>query len=540
MKKSILYTILLCLCALVILTACDNDFSEIEIECSDVYDAPSGEYALPYKVLGYEDYLYKYNLSLSIKVYDKDNNSVEVTNNRTINVEKEQIYTVIVRVNAVIDNESKAKSKTFTVYAEHDVRKVVFYIETENTLEVMGTFTVKYGASFTQEEIPEVPNVYESAEGSSHYTQIISKRWVIKKGEEVVELTLDHLQNVTENIDIYSEYVYSYTPVVFTVSFETNGAGNIDSVQGTATDVLKEPATPQKEGYTFCGWYTDKDFKSPYNWTGSSKITKNMTLYAKWAKNVENATANKYFNYTLNVDEYGNEYYILGVKDIAVLEKNIIIPNNYNGYPVGRIDYNAFKNSTIETVYIPNTINVILSRAFFACESLTKVTFEEGSQLTFFDGGLFNGCVNLKEINIPSTLVTIRQSVFTNCKSLGEIVLPEGVTNIQSRAFYGCTALTEFILPDSCVTISEEVFMDCTALSVFTVSQNSALSYVYNNIFTNTAVTEITLPATMEENKPFEGVENITVYYHPPVEDEETDDTDEETDNTDEETSENN
>jgi uncharacterized repeat protein (TIGR02543 family) len=37
---------------------------------------------------------------------------------------------------------------------------------------------------------------------------------------------------------------------------------------------------PQKEGYIFEGWYADKELTSKFDF--ATKITKNITLYAKW------------------------------------------------------------------------------------------------------------------------------------------------------------------------------------------------------------------------------------------------------------------
>ena len=68
----------------------------------------------------------------------------------------------------------------------------------------------------------------------------------------------------------------------YTVSFETNGADKISSRNVSKNSVIKEPAAPEKEGYDFAGWYTDKELKEKYDF--SSKVTKSFTLYAAWTK----------------------------------------------------------------------------------------------------------------------------------------------------------------------------------------------------------------------------------------------------------------
>ncbi len=66
----------------------------------------------------------------------------------------------------------------------------------------------------------------------------------------------------------------------YTVQFETNGGSKVTSQRISRNGVVKEPTAPTKDGYTFVGWYTDKDLTAEYDFT--SKVTKSFTLYAKW------------------------------------------------------------------------------------------------------------------------------------------------------------------------------------------------------------------------------------------------------------------
>ena len=66
----------------------------------------------------------------------------------------------------------------------------------------------------------------------------------------------------------------------YTVQFETNGGSKVTSQRISRNGVVKEPTAPTKDGYTFAGWYTDKDLTAEYDFT--SKVTKSFTLYAKW------------------------------------------------------------------------------------------------------------------------------------------------------------------------------------------------------------------------------------------------------------------
>ena len=68
----------------------------------------------------------------------------------------------------------------------------------------------------------------------------------------------------------------------YTVKFETNGAPAIKSVSVSRNNVITAPTAPAKDGFVFDGWYTDKEFKTKFDF--ATKITKSMTLYAKWTE----------------------------------------------------------------------------------------------------------------------------------------------------------------------------------------------------------------------------------------------------------------
>ena len=65
--------------------------------------------------------------------------------------------------------------------------------------------------------------------------------------------------------------------VKYTVTFDSDGGTDVSSVTILENETIKKPSDPTKEGYTFDGWYNGDvkfDFKT--------KITKNLTLKAKW------------------------------------------------------------------------------------------------------------------------------------------------------------------------------------------------------------------------------------------------------------------
>ncbi|MCL2336517.1 MAG: S-layer homology domain-containing protein [Firmicutes bacterium] len=71
----------------------------------------------------------------------------------------------------------------------------------------------------------------------------------------------------------------------YTVKFETNGGSKITNQSVANGSKLSPPADPTKDGYTFAGWYSNKDLTTPYDF--SKKVTGSITLYAKWTESTQ-------------------------------------------------------------------------------------------------------------------------------------------------------------------------------------------------------------------------------------------------------------
>lgn len=69
----------------------------------------------------------------------------------------------------------------------------------------------------------------------------------------------------------------------FTVSFDTDGGSHIESVKVMHSETVDIKEEPVKEGYTFTGWYTDRDCTESFDIT-TDTVTTSMTLYAGWDK----------------------------------------------------------------------------------------------------------------------------------------------------------------------------------------------------------------------------------------------------------------
>ena len=95
------------------------------------------------------------------------------------------------------------------------------------------------------------------------------------------------------------------TPVVYTITFNSNDGTSVASQNVNAGEKLTEPSTPTKEGFTFDGWYEDSTFSKKFDF--NTPITDNMTLYAKWIEN----------KYTLTFDANGGSGEMTPIADLT-------------------------------------------------------------------------------------------------------------------------------------------------------------------------------------------------------------------------------
>ena len=65
-----------------------------------------------------------------------------------------------------------------------------------------------------------------------------------------------------------------------TLTFDTMGGSRIDPVTVRHGNAVARPADPVNGGYVFDGWYTDKTYRTPYNF--ATPLTEDITIYSKW------------------------------------------------------------------------------------------------------------------------------------------------------------------------------------------------------------------------------------------------------------------
>ncbi len=167
-------------------------------------------------------------------------------------------------------------------------------------------------------------------------------------------------------------------------------------------------------------------------------------------------------------------------------------------------------------------------------------TYNTSENDSDFGCAAFYQCVNLKQITFSNALVHIGGKAFGNCVKLTSVTIPEGVELMGNYAFINCTELTSVSIPstfgNAVKTIKcydgntglsniqgnggwgygfKGIFYKCPKLA--NIKLTEGIKYLGGEMFRgNTAITTITLPATLERmNSALSGCTGLTALSFP-------------------------
>jgi len=136
--------------------------------------------------------------------------------------------------------------------------------------------------------------------------------------------------------------------------------------------------------------------------------------------------------------------YIDGTDECQVVSytgnnRNIVIPDEYNGYTVTSVAAGAFHgNWIINSVVIGSNIKSIGNGAFSYCSSLKNVEFKS-SKIRAVPENCFEACSSLKKAELPGSVKKAGYRAFAFCTSMYQIIIPGQVKNFGKEIFYGCS-----------------------------------------------------------------------------------------------------
>lgn len=141
-----------------------------------------------------------------------------------------------------------------------------------------------------------------------------------------------------------------------------------------------------------------------------------------------------------------------------------------------------YKCSALKGVTIPGKVKKF-GYAVFYQSGIESITLPDSVEL--LDQYLFYNCKSLKTVNFGKNLKTIAMCVFSECTALESMVIPDTVTSLGSSAFIRCANLKELTLGSGIDYIDMMICKECTSLETVIMSAN--VWYVDMQAFENAA-----------------------------------------------------
>lgn len=157
---------------------------------------------------------------------------------------------------------------------------------------------------------------------------------------------------------------------------------------------------------------------------------------------------------------------------------------------VRSIGEDAFRDcSSLESVIFENTVlEKISDGAFWGCSALSSIALPDSvteiERNAFFETGLRN-------IQLPEKLTLIGGGAFCNCKNLKQVQLPPQLKELGEGAFFNCENLTQIQLPAQLNKLGTDAFRNCTSLDKIDIP--AGLTQIEPDTFCHTGLTSVTL-----------------------------------------------
>ena len=335
----------------------------------------------------------------------------------------------------------------------------------------------------------------------------------------------------------FGEMTYGYDPAQYPQTVTVKNTGNVavevGYYQTTANGLAPnagvstlQPGGTRTMTFTVpAGKGLGQQAYTPPNPAGTNRAN---YIFARQASTSDSIIARVALGYTFTVTkpaEYGDWLYDADAQTLTRLSDNLTLKNvtasgtsltigkqyisqstaldltgavtdaDGTPYTITALGVEAFWDSYLTAITLPDGLESIGSRAFYNCASLTAIDIP--SSVTSIGEEAFRSCTSLKDVTLPNGLESIGSYAFNSCTSLTAIEIPSSITSIAENTFGGCTSLKDVTLLDGLESIGSYAFRDCTSLTAIEIP--SSITSIGTSAFNGcTSLAAVTLPEGLQ------------------------------------------
>lgn len=235
----------------------------------------------------------------------------------------------------------------------------------------------------------------------------------IQEAIDSADTTAETLTALIGQLGEYQLVLKPEGPKEYTVAFDSDGGTAVAAQIITAGQKVSRPADPKKNGYSFTGWYSDKEKMKEYDF--NNVVTENFTLYAKWTENQRPDDPKKGLSAG---DVFTDKKSKISYRVIDAQKKTVAVKKG--------------ENKKVSKITIPAAIKIN----------------GETCKVTEIVANAFKGCGSLKSVAIGKNVTKIGKSAFANCKNLKTITFKgSGIKEIGKKAFSGTSSKMKVKVP---------------------------------------------------------------------------------------------
>ena len=161
----------------------------------------------------------------------------------------------------------------------------------------------------------------------------------------------------------------------------------------------------------------------------------------------------------------------------------------------------------LQEVELPSTLLWIGTKAFSYCIKLTSISIPEGVEA--MGAYTFNKCQELTTVSIPSSLGTAKKLTwhYLNNEQFNNDSYYNGYSSYFGRNFWGCTKLSNITLANGIKRLAPNMFRDCTGITA--INLPSSLLRLNSAFYHCSGLTALQLPDGLTQTGSFEGCSGL-------------------------------